>query len=195
MTGYININKGSKWEKNEEKYFPIFWRQLEVFCKPCLMQRLEVSSKQWLALATCTIFSPCWQVNGSAWLISTAVIEAARIFRGQQQLQKHLMVFHEQWHLGCLRSERRRSGEHSEAVKRDAGVGAEVCLLPFYRTSVCYVVPQRKRGHLRGACGWVWSQLMTLLSLLETSGTASYLRERLRVRNVCWRPFPTTEAR
>lgn len=47
-------------------------------------------------------------MNGSAWLIFTAVIEAASIFRGQQQLQKHLTVFHEQWHLGCLRPERHR---------------------------------------------------------------------------------------
>lgn len=129
--------EGFKWEKKWSKIFIHFLRQLEVLCKPRLMQRLEVSSKQWPALATWTIFSPCWQVNGSAWLISTAVIEAARIFRGQQQLQKHLMVFHEQWHSGCLRSERRRLGEHSEAVKRDAGVDTEVCFLPFYRTSVC----------------------------------------------------------
>lgn len=47
-------------------------------------------------------------MNGSARLIFTAVIEAVSIFRGQQQLQKHLTVFHEQWHLGCLRLERHR---------------------------------------------------------------------------------------
>lgn len=164
-----------------------------VWCK-----RLEGSSQQWSALATWTIFSPCWQVNGSAWLISAAVIEAARIFRGRQQLQKHLMVFHEQWHLGCLRSERRRSrGEHWEAAEPDAGAQTPKFLpLPFCWTSVGYVVVEANAGDIWGEqCGRVWSQLATSLSLLETSGTASYLRERLRVRNVCWRPFPATEAR
>lgn len=47
-------------------------------------------------------------MNGSARLIFTAVIKAACIFRGRQQLQKHLTVFHEQWHSGCLRPEQDR---------------------------------------------------------------------------------------
>lgn len=49
--------------------------------------------------------APLWQVNGSAWLIFTAVINATSIFRGRQQLQKHVTVFSEQWHTGRLRPE------------------------------------------------------------------------------------------
>lgn len=102
---------------------------------PKVLQRgAQVCQAIYPAQAMQSIFSCSEQVNGRAWLIFTAVIEAVGIFRGQQQLQKHLTVFHEQWHPGCLRTERHRDcgtvGQEADAERGPLGHKGNASLDP-----------------------------------------------------------------